>query len=132
MRKSMLLIVLAALAAASIANEPVFGIPWPVGSTIEMMSEVKPLMNGYGDRNNNDFHTGIDIDDCTEPEDGDRVRCVEDGFIGRIFPMGEPGWAIVVVPTLESRTDGVMDIWRIQPFGKPTGKRTIRLVPVHS
>jgi hypothetical protein len=91
--------------AVSIANDPTYGIPWPVGS-LASMNEAKPLMNGYGDLNDqwNDFHTGIDIDDSTEPDSGLKVRCVEDGFIADIWPQGgSSGWSVIITPTMGSQ-----------------------------
>ncbi|MCD4776857.1 MAG: hypothetical protein K8S15_12505, partial [Candidatus Aegiribacteria sp.] len=105
MKCTVLLVVLFITSSVSIANDPTYGIPWPVGS-LELMDEAKPLMNGYGDRNNgwNKFHTGIDIDDCTEPDSGSKVRCVEGGVIGDIWSQGSPsGWSILVLPTPESQ-----------------------------
>ncbi|NOQ23133.1 MAG: hypothetical protein GQ565_10870, partial [Candidatus Aegiribacteria sp.] len=105
MKCTVLLAVLFIVSAVTVANDPSHGIPWPVGS-LELMDEAKPLMNGYGDRCNgrDKFHTGIDIDDCTEPDSGNRVRCVEDGFIAKMWDQGESsGWSVIVTPTPESQ-----------------------------
>ena len=106
LKYTILLTTLLILASVSIANDPAYGIPWPVGSTDSLMNFTKTLMNGYGDRNNGwyQFHTGIDIDNCTEPEDGNCVRCVEDGVIGRIRHIGtSSGYFVVVIPTPSSQ-----------------------------
>jgi len=105
MKCIILLAVLFIVSTVSVADDPTYGIPWPVGS-LASMNETKPLMNGYGDRCNgwDKFHTGIDIDCFTEPDSGYKVRCVEGGFIGKIWYQGDPsGWSVIVVPTLESR-----------------------------
>lgn len=63
-------------------------------------------MNGYGDLNDDreDFHTGIDIDDSTEPDKWPKVRCVENGFSAKIWNQGSSsGWSVIVTPTMGSQ-----------------------------
>ena len=104
MKHTVILAVLLIFSAVSLANDPTYGIPWPVGS-LASMNEAKPLMNGYGDLNDewNDFHGGIDIDDSTEPDSGLKVRCVENGFIADIWDQGDDGWSVIVTPTMGSQ-----------------------------
>lgn len=101
MKRIYILIIIALLLTvpAAFSNDPTM-VPWPVGTSPEMIDFTKTLMNSYGDPNTwltGTFHSGIDIDWQTEPYGG-AVRSVIDGVISYIdddYSAGYEQWLLV-------------------------------------